>query len=161
MILATSHYGEPEKFGLTRKNFSTPLGEAVTDQRLVKQLADAGGGAVQMEDYCHSFEHTVEFQVVFLQHALGPDVRILPILCGPFARSLYRGGDPEDDDGVKRFLDALGELSVREGDGLFWVLGVDMAHMGARYGTASAAARRRRHEQCGVPRRAAHRSDQP
>ncbi len=140
VILATSHYGEPEKFGLTRKNFSTPLGEAVTDQRLVKQLEDAGGGAVQMEDYCFSFEHTVEFQVVFLQHALGPDVRILPVLCGPFARSLYQGGDPEDDDGVKRFLDALGELNVREGNGLFWVLGVDMAHMGARYGDRFQAA---------------------
>jgi hypothetical protein len=34
---------------------------------------------------------------------------------------------------VKRFLDALGELRDREGDRLFWILGVDMAHMGARY----------------------------
>ena len=86
-----------------------------------------------MEDYCHSFEHTVELQVIFLQHVLGPDVRILPILCGPYARSLYRGGKPEDDDGVKQFLEALGELREREGDRLFWILGVDMAHMGARY----------------------------
>ena len=133
-ILATSHYGEPEKFGLTRKNFSTPLGEAVSDQRLVNWLADRGGSAVSMEDYCFSFEHTVEFQVVFLQHVLGPGVKILPILCGPFARSLYQGGNPEDDDGVKRFFDSLGELHDREGDRLIWVLGVDMAHMGARYG---------------------------
>ena len=66
-------------------------------------------------------------------------MKILPILCGPFARSLYEGGDPEDDDGVKRFLDALGELREREGDRLFWVLGVDMAHMGARYGDRFAA----------------------
>ena len=41
VILATSHYGEPERFGLTRKNFSTPLGEAVTDRRLVDRLAAA------------------------------------------------------------------------------------------------------------------------
>ena len=112
VILGTSHYGEPEKFGLTRKNFATPFGEAVTDPRLVDRLEARGGGAVQMEDYCHSFEHTVEFQVVFLQHAAGPDVRILPILCGPFAHSLYEGGDPEDHDGVKRFLDAFGELNA-------------------------------------------------
>jgi AmmeMemoRadiSam system protein B len=87
-----------------------------------------------MEDYCFSFEHTVEFQVVFLQHMLGPGVKILPVLCGPFARSLFQGGNPEDDDGVKQFFDALGELHDREGDNLLWVLGVDMAHMGARYG---------------------------
>ena len=40
---------------------------------------------------------------------------------------------PEDDDKVKAFFDALGELREREGDRLFWVMGVDMAHMGARY----------------------------
>jgi AmmeMemoRadiSam system protein B len=134
VILATSHYGEPEKFGLTRKNFASPLGEAVTDQRLVDWLASRGGSAVEMEDYCFSFEHTVEFQVVFLQHVLGPGVRILPILCGPFAHSLYGQGNPEDDEGVERFFDALGELNDREGDRLLWVLGVDLAHMGARYG---------------------------
>jgi hypothetical protein len=60
-------------------------------------------------------------------------VRVLPILCGAYAHSLYRGGRPEDHDGVKRFLDALGELRDREGDRLFWILGVDMAHMGVRY----------------------------
>ena len=133
VILATSHYGEPERFGLTRKNFRTPLGEAVTDQRLVDRLAATGGSAVQMEDYCHSFEHTVELQVIFLQHTLGPDVHILPVLCGSFAHSLYNGGRPEDDDKVKHFLEALAELGDREGSRLFWILGVDMAHMGARY----------------------------
>jgi AmmeMemoRadiSam system protein B len=133
VILATSHYGEAQKFGLTRKKFVTPLGETHTDERLVNWLAERGGDAVQMEDYCHSFEHTVELQLIFLQHRLGPDVRILPILCGPFARSLYQGGSPEQDDGVRRFFEALGELGERESEKLFWVLGVDMAHMGARY----------------------------
>jgi len=133
VILATSHYGEPEKFGLTRKKFRTPLGESETDTPLVDWLAERGGGAVEMEDYCHSFEHTVELQIVFLQHVLGANVRVLPILCGAYAHSLYRGGKPEDHDGVKRFLDALGELRDREGDRLFWILGVDMAHMGVRY----------------------------
>jgi MEMO1 family protein len=134
VVLATSHYGEPERFGLTRKNFTTPLGEAQADLPLIDWLSNRGGSAVDMEDYCFSFEHTVEFQVLFLQHVIGPGVKILPVLCGPFARSLYQGGNPEDDDGVKRFFDALGELQDRERDRLVWVLGVDMAHMGARYG---------------------------
>ncbi len=134
VILGTSHFGQPEKFGLTRKNFSTPFGEARTDRGMVDWLAERAPAAVEMEDFCHSFEHTIEFQVVFLQHLLGPDVRILPILCGAFAHGLYNGGHPESDDRVKAFLEALGELSDREGDRLFWVMGVDMAHMGSRYG---------------------------
>jgi hypothetical protein len=133
VILATSHYGTPEHFGLTRKPFVTPLGETPTNTALVDRLATDGGSAVLMEDYCHSFEHTVELQVVFLQHIYGPDVRILPILCGQFAHSLYRGGAPEADEGVRRFHGALGEMAAREGDRLFWILGIDMAHMGARY----------------------------
>jgi hypothetical protein len=135
VILATSHYGQPERFGLTRKNWATPLGEAQADLKVIDWLAERGGAAVEMEDYCFSFEHTAEFQVVFLQHVLGPEVKIAPVLCGSFARSLYQdGGDPEDDDGVRRFFDALGELHERERGRLVWVLGVDMAHMGARYG---------------------------
>jgi AmmeMemoRadiSam system protein B len=133
VLLATSHYGAPERFGLTRKPFRTPMGDLPTDTRLVDWLAARAPDAIEMEDFCHSFEHTVELQLIFLQHALGANARILPILCGPFARSLYRGGKPEDEGNVKAFFEALGELREREGDRLFWILGVDMAHMGARY----------------------------
>jgi AmmeMemoRadiSam system protein B len=139
VILGTSHYGQPERFGLTRKPFVTPFGQAVTDTKLVEELERSANGAVAMEDYCHAVEHSIEFQVIFLQHLFGPRIRIVPVLCGAYARSLYQGGLPEDDDRVKRMLAALGELAAREGDRLLWVLGVDMAHMGRRYGDALAA----------------------
>jgi MEMO1 family protein len=40
---------------------------------------------------------------------------------------------------VRRYLGALGEMAAREGERLFWVLGIDMAHMGRRYGDHLAA----------------------
>jgi MEMO1 family protein len=92
-----------------------------------------------MEDYCHAVEHSIEFQVVFLQHRFGPGVKVVPVLCGPFARSLCQGGRPEDDPHVARFIDGLGELAARRGSGLRFVLGVDMAHVGRRYGDRQAA----------------------
>jgi MEMO1 family protein len=140
VILGTSHYGEPERFGLTRKPFASPLGEAAIDREAVEWLAERGGPAVTMEDYCHAVEHSIEFQVVFLQHVFGANVRIVPILCGAFARSTHKGGLPEDNEGVARVLEALRELGEREGDGLFWVLGIDMAHVGRRYGDRPARA---------------------
>jgi len=136
VILGTSHYGQPDRLGLTRKPFATPFGETVTDASLVDRLASEAGDGVLMEDYCHSVEHSIEFQVVFLQHLFGPRIRILPILCGSYARSLYYGGMPEDDERVRRTLGALGEVAAKEGDRLLWVLGVDMAHMGRRYSDA-------------------------
>ncbi len=143
VILGTSHYGEPEKFGLTRKDYVTPFGTARTERALVERLAAKAPRASKLEDYCHAVEHSIEFQVLFLQALFGAEVKILPLLIGPFARSLYRGGMPEDDEGVREFSDALGELQAAEGRRLLWVLGVDMAHMGRRYGDPIQAEARR------------------
>jgi MEMO1 family protein len=132
VVLGTSHYGQPDSFGLTRKPFRTPYGETRTDGALVDELGALP--AALMEDYCHAVEHSIEFQVLFLQTIYGPNVKVLPILCGSFGRSIYHGGEPEEDEGVRSFLETLGEIAAREEKKLFWVLGVDMAHMGARYG---------------------------
>jgi AmmeMemoRadiSam system protein B len=133
VILGTSHYGEPNRFGLTRKAFVTPLGVAETDTALVSTLARQAGDGATVEDYCHAVEHSIEFQVLFLQHLYGARVRILPILCGPLSTG-ERDARPERSDQVARFLGALGDLAARERHRLFWVLGIDMAHVGRRYG---------------------------
>lgn len=134
VLLGTSHYGAPEKFGLTRKSFVTPLGALQPDIELIDRLASRADGAVAMEDYCHAIEHSIEFQCVFLQQMLGVDFKIVPILCGPFAKALRTGEPPERDDNVLRFFDALGEMAEAHSSRLFWVLGVDLAHVGVRYG---------------------------
>ncbi len=133
IVLGTSHYGEPDKLGLTRKPYVTPYGQTSTDLGIVERLEREAPGAIA-EDYCHAVEHSIEFQVVFLQHLFGPQVKVVPILCGSYARSLYLGGMPEDDDNIGRSLGVLGEIAAKESDRLLWVLGIDMAHMGARYG---------------------------
>ena len=148
VVLGTSHFGPPEKFGLTRKPFVTPLGTLRVDTALVDWLAQRAGAAVVEEDYCHAIEHSIEFQCVFLQYALRlqhalraevtpeprDELRILPILCGPFADSLSTGRPPETNEAVARFFDALGEMAEQHAGRLFWVLGIDLAHVGRRYG---------------------------
>ena len=134
VVLGTSHYGQPDRFGLTRKPFATPFGQTGTDLALVDEIARAAGEGALMEDYCHSVEHSIEFQVVFLQHLFGAAVRVVPVLCGAFSRGMQAGARPEDDEAVRRVIGSLGEIAAREGDRLLWVLGVDMAHMGKRYG---------------------------
>jgi len=138
VILGTSHYGAPERFGLTRKPFRTPLGDTTIDLALVSRLAEAADPD-SLEDYCHSVEHSIEFQVLFLQHLYGPEVRVVPILCGPFARATHVGGRPEDDEGVRGTLDALRAIAEEHGERLVWIAGVDLAHIGRRYGDRFAA----------------------
>jgi len=149
VVLGTSHYGAANRFGLTRKPYVTPLGEAATDTAFVDALVEAGGPAVVEEDYCHAVEHSIEFQVVFLQHVLGAAARIVPLLCGPlvppraeerWAEGLSTPGAgapaeevwPEDDPAVAQFLGALRALCVSRP--VLFVLGVDLAHIGRRYG---------------------------
>ncbi|MFN0102275.1 MAG: AmmeMemoRadiSam system protein B [Bryobacteraceae bacterium] len=133
VILGTSHYGEMDRLGTTRKDFETPVGRAPVNGALLAELKREGGAGVLEEDYFFSLEHSVEFQVVFLQYLYGPDVKILPLLCGSYARSIYLGGPPEKSDEVRRYIDALRGLETRHGDELVWILGVDMAHVGKRY----------------------------
>src|SRR5260370_5512988 len=109
VVLGTSHYGDPERFGLTRKPFETPFGQSAVDLRLVDALANEAPDSILMEDYCHSIEHSVEFQVLFLQYLYGPDIRILPILCGSYARSIYGGRAPGSHEHLRRVFGALGE----------------------------------------------------
>jgi AmmeMemoRadiSam system protein B len=130
VVLGTSHYGEPHRFALTRKPYLTPYGPASVDVGLVDALEAAAPGAVLAEDYTHAVEHSAEFQVVFLQHLFGADLRVVPILCGPFRTD---GGYPEDDPHVEGFLRALSDIARLRSDVVF-VLGVDMAHVGRRYG---------------------------
>ena len=140
VILGTSHYGAPERFGLTRKPYVTPFGPLPTDVEIVDQLARQAPDSIEMEDYCHSSEHSIEFQCIFLQHVLSrPDVKVVPILCGPFVESLMSGAAPENNEGVRRFFDALSELDAKLGNRLVWVLGIDLAHIGRRYGDDFAA----------------------
>jgi hypothetical protein len=134
VILGTSHYGEPEKFGLTRKPFVSPLGALMVDVELVDWLIQRAGDAVIVEDYCHAVEHSIEFQCVFLQQMLGSDFKIVPILCGPFATALLTGRRPESEPTVERFFQALGEMAELYRSRLFWVMGIDLAHIGRRYG---------------------------
>ena len=138
VVLGTSHFGPPDRFGLTCKPYRTPLGETSPAAELVEWLAGRAPEAVVREDYCHAVEHSVEFQVIFLQHLFGASVQVLPILCGSFSRG-GPGQLPEDDPAVARFLEALRELGRRQGDRLRWVLGIDLAHMGRRYGDGFSA----------------------
>ncbi len=139
VILGTSHYGQPDRFGLTSKTFVTPLGSVEVDREAVDFLATRAPDAVTMDDYCHVTEHSIEFQVLFLRYRLGAPVKIVPILCGPFVESLNAGSPPERHERVASFFGALTGLARRREGELVWLLGIDLAHMGRRYGDPFAA----------------------
>jgi AmmeMemoRadiSam system protein B len=133
IILGVGHSMQSDMFSITSKAFETPLGTVEADHRVVAELSSVGNSIISSDDFPHRDEHSIEFQIIFLQRVLR-DVRftIIPILCGSFAGSMddytrerYRsmGGD---------FLRLLADVA---GDGRTLVVaGVDLSHVGPKFG---------------------------
>ena len=133
-LIGTGHSLDNAYFELTEKDFETPLGLAKTDRTAVRTLKKAGGKAVSSYDISHSREHSLEFQLIFLQRLFGSSFTIIPILCGSFGRDLARVSGPSEIPDVARFLAALRALwEAGPADTLF-VAAVDFSHIGPKFG---------------------------
>lgn len=143
VVFGTDHNGADHPFTLTRKHYETPLGALATDVALVDALeaavsARSGPRAAEslfLDEHHHRGEHSIEFQMVWLNHVLGPrrsGVKVLPILCGSLHRHVEQDGDPAADGQVAAVLAALEALTA--GRRVLWIAGADLAHVGPRFG---------------------------
>lgn len=137
IIFGTSHHASVDNpFILTRKNFRTPLGEAKTDREIVGRLEAACGWDLYEGEISHRTEHSIEFQVAFLQYMFGAkrDFTIVPVLCNSFHRMVMEGISPSEDGRVSKFLGEMKGIISGLGDRTFIIAGADMAHVGLKFG---------------------------
>lgn len=134
ILLGTGHSLEDGFYCLTEKDFETPLGRVTTDREAVRQLNTAGAGSVSPHDIAHRREHSLEFQVLFLQRLFGSSFSLVPILCGPFSRQLERFSRPSKIPAIDRFLAALRSLREDDASRTLIVAGVDFSHIGPKFG---------------------------
>lgn len=135
ILLGTGHHMADDLFCLTEKDFETPLGIVKNDSALVGRLIEAEPGIVAENDFEHRSEHSIEFQVLFLQHLLGTDsFTMLPILCGSLMMNLPSYNQNAYLEKAGPFLEELKRI-IREGDeGTLIVAGVDFSHIGLKFG---------------------------
>ena len=62
--------------------FSTPMGEIAVDAESSKYLNKFNPEFIIFEDKHHENEHSIEAQLPFIQHVLGNNVKILPVIIG-------------------------------------------------------------------------------
>lgn len=137
VILGVAHQPCRRRFALTRKDFKTPLGIARTDLAYVDRIAEAAAAPLFDDEQAHSAEHSIEFQVVFLQYLLGSrPFTIVPILVGSFHDLLRRGIDPIDAPDVRRFIAALRTAEAGSKKTVAYVGGIDLCHVGPEFGDA-------------------------
>jgi AmmeMemoRadiSam system protein B len=139
VILGVAHQYCRRRFALTYKDFETPLGVAPTDRSYVDALAAIAGRDLFDDELTHRTEHSIEFQVVFLQYLLGGrrDFTIVPILVGSFHDLMERGIDPIRDPEVSRFIEALRTVEAGRGKSVAYIGGIDLCHVGPEFGDAS------------------------
>ncbi len=137
LLLGTGH-SLAEPYCLTAKSFRTPLGTVKADGKAVRQLRQAGGKAVAPDDFAHRSEHSLEFQLLFLQRLFDMErIPVIPLLCGTLEHLLPGGAGPLTDSGIAGFTAALARWL--EVPGRLAVAGVDLAHVGPKFGDAEEA----------------------
>ena len=87
-----------------------------------------------LDEFCHRTEHTIEFQVIFLQYILGEsEFTIFPILCNSFHELIQKGISPMQDPIYNEAIALLIERCARL-DKVCLVASADLAHVGPQFG---------------------------
>ncbi len=136
-IFGTSHYAEVDNpYILTRKYFDTPLGRAQTDTEIVDRLNDGCSWDLFHGEISHRTEHSIEFQLTFLQYLLNGkrEFKIVPILCNSFFKLVEEGKSPAEDERIELFLNSVRDIVSELGERAFIIAGADLAHVGPKFG---------------------------
>jgi AmmeMemoRadiSam system protein B len=136
VIVGVAHQLCRNRFALTRKDFGTPLGLVATDRGFVEHIAERAGAHLFDDELAHRTEHSIEFQVVFLQYLLQGrrPFSIVPILVGSFQDLMDRGRDPIESRDVRLFIDAVRSAEAASGKKVAYIGGIDLCHVGPEFG---------------------------
>lgn len=133
VILGVGHAMDREMFSLTTKAFQTPLGTVETDPSVVEELMKKGYPITSSDDFPHKDEHSIEFQLIFLQHVLRDSrFTIVPLLCGSLLGSMDEYSRERYQSMAGDFLRLLGYVAGDEQTMV--VAGVDFSHVGLKFG---------------------------
>jgi len=135
IILGIAHMQTKRRFVLTDKGFDTPLGVMPSDRELIGRIVRNCSTDFFADEFSHRNEHSVEFQAVFLRYIYRgrDDVRIVPVLCSSYEQ-IYGSGLPDDDPEFNEFTAALVDACRERGDDICFIAGVDLSHLGRRFG---------------------------
>lgn len=140
VILGTGHSGLTNLYSILEKDFETPLGRARCDLDFIKQLKSRYDNFDQFDLLAHKTEHTIEFQLVFLQYLLQEkrDFTFVPILCSFSYHLLDQKNFQREAQIVQDFSRALKETIAQFDKRVCLIASVDLSHVGPQYGDEQA-----------------------
>ncbi len=113
-VLASSHrYSFNGAAVYCSGNYITPLGEITVDKQLSKDLTSSSELFVEHKE-AHENEHSIEVQLPFIQHKLGENILLVPIILGTHDHEICKG-----------IADILKKWFTPEN---LWIISTDFSH---------------------------------
>ncbi len=140
VIMGPAHCEMKNYFGLSLKDFRTPLGTVKTNKNFIEVLSEGCRWNPFEDEFVHKREHSIEFQLIFLQYLYpGKPLEIVPILCRSFHEAIERSISPREIPQIREFIDGLNK-AVRSTDReVCLIASADLSHIGLQFGDGDSA----------------------
>lgn len=134
IVLGVCHAFSSRRVVACRKDFETPLGTLRCDIEFLDRLEERYGESLDVDQWLHLEEHSIEFQALWLAHHWPEDPPTLaPILLGSFEDLIEAGHSPASVPEIERFITALNGALADEERRVVVIASVDFAHIGPIY----------------------------
>lgn len=144
IILGTNHFGSGTGVVGCDKGFSTPLGECPVDADVMSGLRQRLGDKLFEHRYDHEREHSIELQIPWIQHCLGPgpDGSFCKVFGALVHDPAVNNGESYDGSGVslQAFIDAMREVLAELPGQTLLISSADLSHVGPMFGDKQALA---------------------
>jgi hypothetical protein len=139
VVLGTGHAGPSAPVTGLELDWETPLGTVATDRDYVAAVHAEIGAPGPADVLLHRDEHSIEFQVLFLQHLCARSgtrraPQVAAFLCGALPSA---DGDPFAEPWCLQLLAAFRKAERGSGKRVCYVAGADLAHIGPQFGDAA------------------------
>jgi AmmeMemoRadiSam system protein B len=135
VIFGINHHEQEGLYCVSEKNFLSPFGEISTDRNFISEMRKRLPlGTLTPDDFGHMTEHSIEFQTIFLHYYLDGPFSIVSILCGGVHDFIHENKNILHDERFRGMIDALAELTDKGNSNTLFVAGVDLSHVGHKFG---------------------------
>lgn len=140
VVIGIGHAGLDEPVAVTNKDFETPLGIVPVNQPIIDYMKAKGGEKLFSEEIRHQKEHSIEFQLPFLQETVGKEksISIVPVLSSFPPISFIDPELKDFADKIEKFVVLLKEAIAASGTKVCIIASANLAHIGLRYGDNTA-----------------------
>jgi AmmeMemoRadiSam system protein B len=142
VILGTNHFGLGTGVVACDKGYQTPLGTCPADTAMItafrRRLGPDAEAKAFEHRYDHEREHSIELQIAWVQHCLGPDAagQYCPVFASLVHDPAVNNGESYDGSGLALgpFVEALRGAIADVGGTTLVISSADLSHAGPMFG---------------------------